>query len=157
MRCSQAESEMPKVVLKTTVAASPDRLWRTVRGFGALASWHPLVERVSAEGESVGSKRSLAFSGLAGTFIERLDQRDDEQRVVCYAVTDSPLPIEDCAVELRVMDNGDGSSTVSWVGTFSAASGDEMAAVKAFHRIFHGGISRLEDMYGVVEGEGRER
>ena len=140
---------MPKVVLKTQVGADADLIWRTVHGFSDVASWHPLVER-AVEGEAGGAVRALEFAGL-GTFVERLDERDDAARVVSYAVTDSPLPVEDCSVEIRVEDNGDGSSTIAWTGVFSAPNESEFAAVKSLHRIFHGGIERLEDMFGVVE------
>jgi hypothetical protein len=42
-----------------------------------------------------------------------------------YEILSSPMPIKDFVVELRVADNGDGTTTVVWGGDFQVTSADE--------------------------------
>ena len=46
---------MPRVVLKSDIAASPDLLWQAIKGFSAIGDWNPLVREVESEiGEAAG-------------------------------------------------------------------------------------------------------
>lgn len=113
---------MSKLVLKTEVDAPPGVVWQTLRHISAAASWHP--------------------------FVEPGCQCDDASRVMVCHLRKSPLPIEECSIEIRVDDAGAGASTVSWTGRFSASIEHEMVAVKELQRILHGGISQIEALFG---------
>lgn len=138
---------MPKVVLKADVAASPDSLWRAIRDFGALAGWNPLVRRLDCEGDGVGSVRRVELEG-GGAFVERLDSRDDRQRVYSYSIVESPLPISNGTVEIRVADNGDGTATVQWAGSFESEALSEFQAVRAFQQLYQSALDGLERLVG---------
>ncbi len=145
---------MAKVVLRSNVARSPILLWDAIKQFGALADWNPLVRRVRTEGNAVGCTREIEFEGT-GKFIERLEQLDDGNRVYTYSVIDSPLPIANCSVQVRVKDNGDGTSTVEWTGNFDADPGDELTAVKTFQCLYQDALDGLDDVLGGgVKGTG---
>ncbi|WP_275096088.1 SRPBCC family protein [Sedimenticola hydrogenitrophicus] len=113
---------MSKLVLKTEIDAPPGVVWQTLRNFAATTNWHP--------------------------FVEQRYTCDDAARVMVCSLTESPLPIEECSIEIRVTDNGAGASSISWTGVFSTSSEHEMAAVKELHRILHGRITQLEAMLG---------
>lgn len=113
---------MSKLVLKTEVEAPAGVVWQGLRHFSSAASWHP--------------------------FIEPGCECDEAARVMVYRLRKSPLPIEECSIEIRVDDAGAGASTVSWTGLFTVSSEHEMVAVKELQRILHGGISQIEALFG---------
>ena len=139
---------MPKVVLTSDVAASPDMLWQAIKGFSAIGTWHPLVRDVSSEGDGVGSTRRVEVQG-AGHFVERLEQINEGERVYRYAIVDSPLPVFNCTVEVRVSDNGDGSACVAWESSFDSEAGGELLAVKTFQRLTQSAFDRLQQQFGI--------
>jgi len=134
---------MPKVVLQSDVAAHPDIIWAAIKDFSSVAQWNPLVRNLAMHGSGVGSVRTVDLEG-AGQFVERLDEVDDSERVYSYSVIDSPLPMSECSVEVRVKDNGDGTSTVEWKGDFAAEKGDELRAVRTFQQLYQDALDRLQ-------------
>jgi len=134
---------MPKVVLQSDVAAHPDIIWAAIKDFRSVAQWNPLVRNLAMHGSGVGSVRTVDLEG-AGKFVERLDEVDDHERVYTYSVVDSPLPMRECSVEVRVRDNGNGTSTVEWKGDFAAEKTDEFKAVRAFQRLYQDALDQLQ-------------
>lgn len=134
---------MAKVVLRSDVAASPDLLWRRIKGFSSVAAWNPLVRAVEAEGDTVGCTREVDIEG-AGQFIERLEALDEGERVYRYAIIDSPLPLKNCTVEIRVSDNGDGTATVECKSDFVAQEAGEFKAVKALQQLYQNALDHLQ-------------
>ena len=112
--------------------------------FGILGAFDRIkpggaVESVEYEGEGVGMVRRIGMNG--GVIVERLERYDEESMEMGYAIIneDSPLPFDDYSALIKVSDNGDGSCTVDWTGTFKAR-GDEDAAVSTATGIYAGGI-----------------
>lgn len=134
---------MPRVVLRTQVAAPAELLWQTVKGFASVADWNPLVRDIEADGDGVGALRKVALQGI-GEFVERLEQRDEAQRRYSYAIVDSPLPVRNCTVEVQVGDNGDGTATVEWRSRFETDPPAEFQAVKSFQQVYQNALDHLE-------------
>lgn len=139
---------MPRLVLKSDVAASPKLLWQAIKGFSAIGDWNPLVRKVESEGDTVGSTRRIELEG-AGRFVERLEGLDDGERVYSYSIVDSPLPVRNCTVEVRVKDRGDGSATVEWASNFESEVPGELEAVKTFQRLYQNALDGLQDRFGI--------
>jgi hypothetical protein len=57
------------------------------------------------------------------------------------------MPIKDFVVELRVADNGDGTSTVVWGGDFQVTSADETTMVQAIQGFLTAGLENLKQKY----------
>ena len=138
---------MPKVTMSTAIAASADQLWQTIGGFGAIADWHPAVEKSESDGENKGSVRTLALVG-GGTITERLEEISPEERVYRYSIVSGPLPVANYDAEIRVKDNGDGSSTVEWSSSFDAKGAPEADAVSAIQGVYQAGLDNLKKLYG---------
>ena len=113
---------MPKVTMSTPVAMNADALWQAMGSFAAIGNWHPMMEKVEAEGEKKGSMRTLQLIGGA-KLVERLEEVSPTERLYRYSIIESPLPISNYFSEIRVKDNGDGTSTVEWSSDFEVNTG----------------------------------
>ncbi|MBI2312411.1 MAG: SRPBCC family protein [Betaproteobacteria bacterium] len=138
---------MSKVKMETRLAASADLLWKTIGGFNALPAWHPAIEKSESDGDRKGSVRTLKLVG-GGTVTERLEHISDVERVYRYSILNSPLPVAGYTAEIRVIDNGDGTSTVTWSSEFQPANLPESDAVKAIQGIYQAGFDNLKKMFG---------
>ncbi len=139
---------MSKILMKTELAASAEEIWRAIGRFGALADWNPLVERVEAAGEVAGAERRVRIKGLAGTVVERLESVSDGQRSYRYTVVGGPLPVSKYSAEVRVVDNGDGTSTVEWSGDFEPKGVSEVDAARRIQEVYQSGLDNLAKMFG---------
>ena len=137
---------MGKVVLKSDVNASPDLLWQTIKGFSSVAAWNSLVRVVKAEGDAVGCTREVDVEGT-GRFIERLQELNDGDRSFSYSIVDSPLPVKNCTVEIRVSDNGDGTATVEYKSDFDTQAAPEFKAVWALQQLYQVTLDRLQEKF----------
>ena len=139
---------MPKVTMSTPVAMNADALWDAIGRFAAIGDWHPMIEKVDAEGEQKGSVRTLQLIGGA-KLVERLEEISPTERLYRYSITESPLPISNYFSEIRVKDNGDGTSTVEWSSDFKVnnASG-ENDVVKTVQEVYKAGLDNLTKLYG---------
>ena len=109
---------MPKVTMSTPVAMNADALWQAMGSFAAIGNWHPMMEQVETDGENKGSMRTLQLIGGA-KLVERLEEVSPTERLYRYSIIESPLPISNYFSEIRVKDNGDGTSTVEWSSDFN--------------------------------------
>ena len=139
---------MSKVSLSSQFPVTPDQLWETIGRFAGLHDWHPAVEKTETEGEGVGSTRKLHLAG-SGTIVEKLESRDDGERVYSYSIIDSPLPVSNYHSTLRVRDDVDGKgSRLEWSSEFQANGASETDAVKVIEGIYEAGLANLRKMFG---------
>ena len=139
---------MPKVTMSTPVAMNADALWQAIGSFAAIGDWHPMMEKVEADGENKGSTRRLQLVGGA-QILERLEEISPTERLYRYSIVQSPLPIKDYVAEIRVKDNGDGTSTVEWSSDFNVNSSNESDVVKTIQSVYQAGLDNLRKMYGL--------
>ena len=139
---------MPKVTMSTPVAMNADALWQAIGSFAAIGQWHPMLERVDAEGETKGSLRTLRLIGGA-KLVERLEEISPSERLYSYSIVESPLPISDYVAEIRVRDNGDGTSTVEWSSDFKVSTSSEHDVVKTVQEVYQSGLDNLGRLYGM--------
>jgi mxaD protein len=137
---------MPKVTMSTPVAMNPDTLWQSIGAFAAIGQWHPMIETVESQGEHKGSTRTLKLGGA--TIVERLEEVSPTERLYRYSIIDSPLPIRNYVSEIRVKDNGDGTSLVEWSSDFDVTAGNENDVVKTIQEVYQAGLDNLGKLYG---------
>ena len=59
------------------------------------------------------------------------------------------MPISNYVSEIRVKDNGDGSSTVEWSSDFKVSSSTgETDVVKTVQEVYQSGLDNLKKLYG---------
>lgn len=125
-----------KVVKKINAAAQD--VWGILSDFSGIKPGGP-VEAVRYEGEGIGMIRYITMGG--GEVVERLEVHDADQLIFTYAIIndDSPLPFRNYSATVKITDEGNGSCTVDWTGTFDPV-GDEEAAINTATGIYAGGI-----------------
>ena len=130
---------MSEAKVVKNIAASADAVFAHLGDFSAIKAGGP-IDAVSFEGAGVGMLRTLSMNG--GEVIERLESHDTAAREFSYAILndDSPLPFQGYSARVVVQDNGDGSCTVDWTGTFEPKGVDESVAVNVATGIYAGGI-----------------
>lgn len=139
---------MPKVTMSTPVAMNADSLWQAIGSFAAIGDWHPMMEKVEADGEDKGATRRLQLIGGA-QILERLEEISPNERLYRYSIVQSPLPISDYVSEIRVKDNGDGTSTVEWSSDFTVNTKNESDVVKTIQSVYQAGLDNLHKLYGI--------
>lgn len=139
---------MTKVTMSTSVAANADMLWQAVGSFSAIGQWHPLVEVLKSDGDGKGSTRQLRLANGA-VLQERLEEVSPGERLHRYSLLQGPLPIRDYVAEIRVKDNGDGTSTVEWSSDFTVTQGPEADIAKSIQDLYQAGLDNLKKIYGM--------
>jgi carbon monoxide dehydrogenase subunit G len=112
------EDAMATGAVDTTVAGSPDEVWKKVGNFGGAGELFPAIESFRLEGDD----RILGMFGME--IRERLLARDDESRVITYSVVGG-VPIESHTATISVEPEGEGSKVI-WAYNVTP---DEMAPI----------------------------
>jgi carbon monoxide dehydrogenase subunit G len=99
---------MAEGTAETTIAATPDEVWKLVGDFGGLAEWMPGMESCTLEGDV----RTIKTMGIE--IKEQLKSSDDAARTISYSIVDSPMPLQSHVATITVTPEGDGSH-VTWV------------------------------------------
>ena len=122
-----------------TIEAPVDAVWAALGNFAGIQPG-PGITAVSYEGEGVGMIRTLVMGGAQ--VVERLEEHDAERLTFTYAIIndDSPLPFSNYSATVLITDNGDGTSTVDWTGTFEPKGVPEADAINVATGIYAGGI-----------------
>jgi len=121
------------------VAAPVDAVWEHLADFARIRPGG-MIESAEYEGEGVGMVRTLGMGG--GLVVERLEEHNEPARRFTYVILndDSPLPFAGYSATVQLGDNGDGTTTVIWTGTFEPKGVPEADAVHTATGIYAGGI-----------------
>jgi mxaD protein len=63
------------------------------QAFGAIGTWHPLLEKVESEGEHEGSRRT-AKAKDGSRQVERLQELKPNERRYRYSIESTAMPIK---------------------------------------------------------------
>ncbi|MFF3611454.1 SRPBCC family protein [Streptomyces sp. NPDC002580] len=128
------------------IAASPDRVWQLIGGFGSLPDWLPYIP--ASELGDGGRLRRLENEG-GEVIIERLEAFDDEARSYSYSILQAPFPVSGYRSTLTVHAAPvEGSARVEWSGTFVPEGIGDDDAVALFHGIYTQGLTALATTIG---------
>ena len=119
---------MPESLATAIVPAGADTVWRIVRDFDGLPTWHPAIASSALEGDAradqVGAVRRLTL-GDGGGVVERLAALDDTDRHYTYQILESPFPVRLYRSTIRVVPlTTTGESFVEWSLTFDCDLAD---------------------------------
>jgi len=105
-----------KVDEKITIAAPPADVWKIVKDFGAIGSWHPLVTQAKVEGSGSDTTRTLTLKS-GGTLVDSLDAIDDKAMEIDYRLQNqdfTALPVSSYSDAITVQPAA-GGSEVEWI------------------------------------------
>lgn len=132
---------MANLVMKSEVDCAPELLWDYLKSFSVIGEWNPLVKSIMSDGDVIGSIRTITFPEV-GDFVERLDNRDEDERVCTYSIIESPFNIDNCIIQIRVKDSGS-SSQVEWGAEFTADPEQELVSVTVFQTLYQKALDNL--------------
>jgi len=120
------------------IAAAPAEVFAVLGDFKGIKPG-PGIESVDYEGDGVGMTRSIHLAN--GSVVERLEAYDAQAMTWRYAIiNDSPLPFSNYSATVILTDNGDGTTTVDWTGTFEPRGVEEADAVAMARGIYTNAI-----------------
>ncbi|GJD36312.1 SRPBCC family protein [Methylobacterium aerolatum] len=132
-----------EVTKTATVAASPDKVWKTIGGFCGIGDWHPVIEKCELSKKGGKEERTLSLRG-GGTIVEQEQSRDDKKMDYTYTILSGPLPVQDYKSTIMVEKDGSGSK-VTWTGSFKAKGAPDDKAKEAIAGVYEAGLKGIAD------------
>jgi len=144
---SAAQATDISVTEKVDIVASPSSVWASTKDFNSLASWHPaIISQTTSNANHPGSVRVVDLGGP--TITEELVRFNGEGKNFTYKITQvdpAILPVEGYISWFSVRSNGQGGSTVTWMGNFSLVGDAKAADVeKGVRGIYRAGLESLK-------------
>jgi hypothetical protein len=135
------------VTEKIEINAAPSAVWAAAKNFGDLHVWHPGIQSsTNTDGNNAGSVRVLDLGGP--TITEELVRFNDEKMNFTYKINEvdpAVLPVENYISWFAVRDNGQGGSSVIWMGSFNLVGTPNPDDIKAgVSGVYRGGIENLK-------------
>lgn len=138
---------------KITIAAPPAEVWKIIKDFGSIGSWHPWVAQIKVDGTGTDTTRTLTLKS-GGTLIDSLDAIDDKAMEVDYRLQNvdfNALPVSSYSDEITVQPAPSGSE-VQWTsrlyrfdtGNEPPEDKSDAAAVKASTDYIKAGLAGLK-------------
>ena len=141
---------MTNVVVKDTINAAADEIWKTLSSFRDVEKYIPLVKSSTVEGSGVGAKRTCIIPSESGgeeKIEEEIKSFDDDAKTFSYSITSSPMPLENYLSTVKVKDLGNGRCEVEWSSTFEPKGMPEEEVVKMINDIYVAAIDGLKKLH----------
>jgi len=144
---------MVKVYRSTVLNAPADRVWRDLRDFNGLASWHPLIALSRIEkghpADKVGCVRILQYKDGAQVR-EKLLSLSDYDYSCISAILDSPMDLSDYIATLRLFPVTEGNRCfLEWSAEFDCPPQKAAELTEAVSsEMFQTDLGALKKRYG---------
>jgi mxaD protein len=130
-----------------TAATTPNRVWAVVGDFRGIGSWHPWAAQPArypqGDPRAEGATRVLPLVS-GGSMRDRLLEWDGTRMTLRYAAEDGDLSVTKFEATMRVTNNLNGTSNISWSAIFDAAEGtSEEQAIAEVQEFFAAGLDAL--------------
>lgn len=143
---------MAKVTVSSVIDAPVEDVWKVIRDFNALPSWHPrMVESHIEDGlaaDKIGCVRNFKLVSGA-TLREKLTDFSDADYRVSYSILETPQPLTNHKATLQLRRVTDGNRTYAeWSASFDAApeEADKLAEGMGAN-VFQGGFNALKERF----------
>ena len=73
--------------------------------------------------------------------------RNDREYTYSYMFVSSPLPVTNYSSTIKVTAKGEGSSVITWTGTYTPDTGKEKDAGEALNGVYEAGLSTIKAMF----------
>jgi hypothetical protein len=125
------------------VKGSAAATWSVIGPFCAIKDWLPPVGQCIEDGKAPPTRILVTKDGKAA-FVETQTARNDAEHSYSYAFLSSPLPVSNYTSTIKVTANGDGTSTVTWSGSYTPDQGKEKAASEALNGVYEAGLAEIK-------------
>ena len=125
------------------VKASAAAVWSLIGPFCAIKDWLPPVGQCIEDGKTPSTRILVTKDGKAA-FVETQTARSDADRSYSYTFLSSPLPVSNYTSTIKVTAKGDGSSTITWIGSYTPDQGKEQAAGEALGGVYDAGLTEIK-------------
>jgi polyketide cyclase/dehydrase/lipid transport protein len=125
------------------VKASVAAVWSLIGPFCAIKDWLPPVGQCIEDGKTPSTRILVTKDGKAA-FVETQTARSEAQHSYSYTFLSSPLPVSNYTSTIKVTAKGDGSSTITWTGSYTPDQGKEKAASEALSGVYEAGLAEIQ-------------
>ena len=129
------------------VKAAASTVWSVIGPFCAIKNWLPPVGECIEDGKAPPTRILVTKDGTAA-FVETQTARNDAEHSYSYAFLSSPLPVSNYTSTIKVTAKGDGTSTVTWSGSYTPDQGKEKAASEALNGVYEAGLAEIKAKLG---------
>lgn len=117
---------MAKVYRSTVLDAPAERVWRDLRDFNSLPTWHPLIVSSRIEkghaSDKVGCVRRFQLKD-GGYIREKLLTLSDFDYTCAYSILESPMDVTNYVATLRLFPVTEGNRCfIEWSAEFDCTS-----------------------------------
>ena len=140
----------PRVLVSQVIPESADDVWETVRDFGSIDEWHPVITDCTLEGDQSGDQIGSVRDFQAGekTVRERLVAHSDAERFYQYTILEGGGAKINYHSELRLIPITESDRTLAkWVGYFDVEDGSMDDAKENLTPVFTGGLNNLKEHF----------
>ena len=137
---------MPSVAERIEIPVPADVVWQTVRDFGPIDEYVPPITNAELSGEGTGAERTLTLAD-GGRVVERLEERDNEARILRYTIVDAPLPVTNYEGTMAVRVIDDAACEVTWASEFDVVDAPEDEVAATFAELYAAGLEGLREQY----------
>jgi len=131
------------VDVKATAAA----VWSLIGPFCAIKDWLPPVGECIEDGKTPPTRILVTKDGKAA-FVETQTARNDAAYSYSYTFLASPLPVSNYRSTIKVTARQDGTSTITWSGSYTPDPGKETAAGEALGGVYAAGLAEIQARLG---------
>lgn len=125
------------------VKASASTVWSLIGSFCAIKDWLPPVGECIEDGKSPPT-RILVTKDRKAAFVETQTARNEAEHSYSYTFLSSPLPVSNYTSTIKVTAQGDGSSTITWSGSYTPDHGKEKDASEALNGVYEAGLAEIQ-------------
>jgi len=140
---SIASASAATISRSADVKASVSTVWSLIGPFCAIKDWLPPVGQCIEDGKAPPTRILVTRDGKAA-FVETQTARSDAEHSYSYTFVSSPLPVSNYTSTIKVTAKGDGTSTITWSGTYTADEGKEKAASEALNGVYEAGLAEIQ-------------
>lgn len=123
--------------------ASASKVWSLIGPFCAIKDWLPPVGECIEDGKSPPTRILVTKDGKAA-FVETQTARSEAEHSYSYTFLSSPLPVSNYTSTIKVTAQGDGSSTITWSGSYTPDRGKEKDAHEALNGVYEAGLAEIQ-------------
>jgi hypothetical protein len=137
-----AQAATATISRSADVKAPVSAVWSLIGPFCAIKDWLPPVGQCIEDGKAVPTRILVTKDGKAA-FVETQTARNETEHSYSYKFLASPLPVSHYTSTIKVNAKGDGSSTITWSGSYTPDIGKEKAAQDALTGVYEAGLAEI--------------